>query len=347
MLSSQAAETLSSVETLIVDEVHALAGTKRGAHLAISLERLSGTGAGPQRIGLSATVNPTQQVAGFLGGNRPVRVIEPKAEKHWQTQIVVPLDDMTELRRMASPQQQDTSNSIWPWIEPRILELIDQHRSTICFCNSRRVAERLTSHLNELHALRLGAEKIVSPPPAQLMAQTDRTTGHDGTHFPVIARAHHGSVSKERRLEIEHELKTGELKCVVATSSLELGIDMGAVDLVIQVQAPPSVLQRAAAGGSCRPSSRAVSREFALSDRSGRPVGVHGHRRSDAGRGDRAAAAVAQLLDVLAQQLVSICLTSPRTADDAMPWSSRPSRSARCPFGLRRRAGRALRSLPE
>ncbi len=245
MLSSQAAETLSELETVIVNEVHALAGTKRGAHLAVSLERLSGPGAGPQRVGLSATVNPTDQVAAFLGGGRPVRTIEPQARKSWQLTISVPLDDMSELRRVPSQgDEQQASNSIWPWIEPRILDLIDHHRSTICFCNSRRVAERLTSHLNELHAMRLGGDQTQGPPPAQIMSPSDRTTGHDGTHYPVIARAHHGSVSKQRRQEIEHDLKSGALKCVVATSSLELGIDMGAVDLVIQVQSPPRLPAR-------------------------------------------------------------------------------------------------------
>ncbi|MEL4357454.1 MULTISPECIES: ATP-dependent helicase [unclassified Luteococcus] len=318
MLSSQMAETLDEVETIILDEVHALAGTKRGVHLALSLERLTALRTSPgeaQRIGLSATVEPPERVAAFLGGDRPVTVVNPPAAKTWQLDVEVPLADMTDL---SSPPGQDAadpdappSNSIWPFLEDRILELVDQHRSTICFVNSRRVAERLTAHLNDLHARRLepdGANPPPSLPPAQVMAQSGASAGNDGSHSPVIARAHHGSVSKERRAQIEADLKSGNLPCVVATSSLELGIDMGAVDLVIQVASPPSVasgLQRigraghqvgAVSQGVLLPTHRGDLVESAVlvsRMRAGQIEQVHQLRNP---------------LDVLAQQLVSLCV---------------------------------------
>src|SRR4029453_10021287 len=124
-----------------------------------------------------------------------------------------------------------------------------EHHSSIVFANSRRLAERLTAHLNELHAERLGDATKAFPPPAQVMAQSGASSGRDGNRGPVIARAHHGSVSKEQRAQIEDDLKTGLLPCVVATSSLELGIDMGAVDVVVQVEAPPSVASGLQGGG--------------------------------------------------------------------------------------------------
>lgn len=316
MLSSAAGQMLTDVETVIVDEVHALAANKRGAHLALSLERLGGRGDGPQRIGLSATVNPVAQVAAFLGGRRRVRVIEPAAAKAWDLSVVVPLEDMTQLRRAADEQGQPGSNSIWPWVEPRILELIDANRSTICFVNSRRVAERLTAHLNDLHAERLGAALRQPAPPAGYIAQSGMTMGHDGTEYPLIARAHHGSVSKQRRLEIEADLKAGRLPCVVATSSLELGIDMGTVDLVIQVQAPPSAasaMQRIGrAGHQVDATSRGIIFPVSRGDLLECTVVVQRML-------DGVLEPLSQLrnpLDVLAQQLVSICLAGPRDADD-------------------------------
>jgi ATP-dependent Lhr-like helicase len=236
MLTSAARETLTDVDTVIVDEVHAVAATKRGAHLALSLERLDSQLASPaQRIGLSATVRPLEEVARFLGGSSPVTVVAPPAEKRFDLRVVVPVEDMTELGTAparegstASGSASPTQGSIWPHVEEQIVDRILEHRSTIVFANSRRLAERLTARLNEIHA--------------------ERTESPD----EVLARAHHGSVSKDQRSIIEDDLKSGRLRCVVATSSLELGIDMGAVDLVIQVEAPPSVasgLQRVGRAG--------------------------------------------------------------------------------------------------
>ncbi|WP_245995683.1 ATP-dependent helicase [Luteococcus japonicus] len=326
MLSSQVAGTLDQVETVIVDEVHALAGTKRGAHLALSLERLDALRTVPgeaQRIGLSATVRPPEAVAAFLGGDRPVSVVAPPSAKTWQLDVEVPLEDMTDLSNPPGQDPDDpdapVSNSIWPFLEDRILQLVDQHRSTICFVNSRRVAERLTSHLNDLHARRLATDEAASPPglpPAQVMAQSGASAGNDGSQVPVVARAHHGSVSKQRRAEIEADLKGGRLPCVVATSSLELGIDMGAVDLVIQVSSPPSVasgLQRigraghqvgAVSHGVILPTHRGDLVESAVVStrmKEGRIESVHRLRNP---------------LDVLAQQLVSICVETRHPVED-------------------------------
>jgi len=269
LLTSQARETLRGVETVIVDEVHAVAGNKRGAHLALSLERLdslrgsSDRGAqAAQRVGLSATVRPVEEVAAFLGGSRAVTVVQPPSPKRIELQVVVPVEDMTELDTMPGRGGEDEENrggpasrrSIWPHVEERVLDLIEQHKSTIVFVNSRRLAERLCARLNELAAERAPGldEPGLSAPavraPAQVMAQAGAATG-----APLeIARAHHGSVSRQERAEIEEALKAGRLPAVVATSSLELGIDMGAVDLVVQVEAPPSVasgLQRVGRAG--------------------------------------------------------------------------------------------------
>ena len=279
MLTSAARDVLRHVQTVIIDEVHALAGTKRGAHLALSLERLdalvaeqAGTSGEAsshrpfQRIGLSATVRPPERVARYLGGVHPVTVVAPPASKAWDLSVVVPVEDMGDLASTASTPSPDLDSdgsppprpSIWPHVENQILDLIDAHHSTIVFANSRRLAERLTAHLNELQAERDeearatdpppdgGAEPPGTPtthaPPAEIMAQSGSSAGHDGsTGARVVARAHHGSVSKEQRAQIEADLKSGRLPCVVATSSLELGIDMGAVDIVVQVEAPPSV----------------------------------------------------------------------------------------------------------
>ena len=276
MLTSQARETLAEVETVIVDEVHAVAGTKRGAHLAVTLARLDAMLGKPvQRIGLSATVEPHETVARFLGGNAPVRIVAPESKKNWNLTVTVPVEDMSDLG--GAPSVEDTAEggyapqaSIWPHVEEKIVDLIEANRSTIVFANSRRLAERLTARLNEIHAYRLEAAAATgtddaapapgtgtSRPPAQIMAQAgvsvlrreDLAAEDDG---PVLARAHHGSVSKDQRALIEDDLKSGRLRCVVATSSLELGIDMGAVDLVVQVESPPSVasgLQRVGRAG--------------------------------------------------------------------------------------------------
>lgn len=252
ILTSAAREILADVESVVVDEVHALAGTKRGAHLAVSLARLDRMARRPiQRIGLSATVRPTETAARFLGGDQPVDVVNAASVKRWDLQIQVPVEDMGDLavRRGGA---QEPADSIWPHVEHRIVELITQHRSTIVFANSRRLAERLTARLNEIHAAQMRAPTPPTParagPPAELMAQSGSSSGA----APTLARAHHGSVSKEQRASIEQDLKAGRLRAVVATSSLELGIDMGAVDLVIQVEAPPSVasgLQRVGRSG--------------------------------------------------------------------------------------------------
>ena len=284
MLTASARETLRGIETVIVDEVHAVASTKRGAHLALSLERLDLLLDKPaQRIGLSATVRPHEEVARFLAGSAPVTIVAPKSTKKFDLSVVVPVEDMTELGTTAplegSAAGAPPQGSIWPHVEEKIVDRILEHRSTIVFANSRRLAERLTGRLNEIYAERLAdaasagpadsAGRVAStserierrtepvevtpaadglPFPAQAIGQSGTTSGA----APLLARAHHGSVSKDQRAIIEDDLKTGRLRCVVATSSLELGIDMGAVDLVIQVESPPSVasgLQRIGRAG--------------------------------------------------------------------------------------------------
>ena len=246
MLTSAARETLAAVQTVIVDEIHAIAGGKRGAHLALSLERLDDLRGGrpAQRIGLSATVRPPEELARFLSGQSPTTIVAPRAAKTVELAVEVPVPDMANL----------ANNTIWPDVEARLVDLIESHGSTIVFANSRRLAERLTSRLNEIHAERSGVELsadanpgVAGGAPAYVMA-SGQTFGAP----PLLARAHHGSVSKEQRALVEEDLKRGLLKAVVATSSLELGIDMGAVDLVIQVEAPPSVasgLQRIGRAG--------------------------------------------------------------------------------------------------
>ena len=232
MLTSAVRSALRTVRWVIVDEVHAVAGSKRGAHLALSLERLEEITDRPaQRIGLSATQRPLETIAGFLGGGtvtdgvwtpRPVTVIDVPQDRDLEVEVVVPVEDMNEPGE-PDPLDPDSTptRSIWPAVYPELLDQINAHNSTIVFANSRRLAERVCSELNNL----AGAE---------------------------IARAHHGSVAREQRLEIEESLKRGELKAVVATSSLELGIDMGTVDLVLQIEAPNSVasgLQRVGRSG--------------------------------------------------------------------------------------------------
>ncbi|MEU3115179.1 DEAD/DEAH box helicase [Micromonospora chalcea] len=322
LLTSAARDSLRGVDTVILDEVHAVAGTKRGAHLALSLERLDALLERPaQRIGLSATVRPIDVCARFLGGARPVDVVQPPADKTIEVSVQVPVEDMTRLDEQEPPEDDlgglaPRRPSIWPAVEERVFSLIRAHRSTIVFTNSRRSAERLCARLNELAAeeleaasapdgsrvarggepvrvsdllpgvdgppagdeaglddadglgpmsgsgpadgsrARRGAEAFGGPvgpvraprQPAEVMAQSGAATGAPA----VIARAHHGSVSREERKQIEEALKSGRLPAVVATSSLELGIDMGAVDLVVQIEAPPSVaagLQRVGRAG--------------------------------------------------------------------------------------------------
>ena len=252
LLTSQGREMLRSARTLILDEVHAVAGTKRGAHLALSVERLDRLVGEPvQRVGLSATQRPIEEIGRFVSGARPIRIVDAGTRKELDLKVVVPVEDMREPRLEASAAKPPTpgrntaapaappgagattdpllgtggegtpSTSIWPSIYPELLRLVEEHRSTIVFVNNRRLAERLALRLNEL------AEK-------------------------EIARAHHGSLAREQRVEVEELLKLGQIPCLVATSSLELGIDMGAVDLVIQVESPKSVargLQRIGRAG--------------------------------------------------------------------------------------------------
>ena len=278
LLTSQARESLRGVDTVIVDEVHAVAGTKRGAHLAVSLERLDALREAvgepvAQRIGLSATVRPVDEVSTFLAGGRPVTIVQPESRKQWDLSVVVPVEDMSQLGEPTGDHSGPAAGgerraSIWPHVEEKVLDLIESHRSTIVFSNSRRLAERLTARLNELANDRIEALELAQDPergegraPAELMGQsgsghglpdTVAARGGDGPGSAVVARAHHGSVSREQRSIVEEQLKAGQLPAVVATSSLELGIDMGAVDLVIQVESPPSVasgLQRVGRAG--------------------------------------------------------------------------------------------------
>lgn len=258
MLTSNARETLRNVSTVIIDEIHAVAGTKRGSHLALSLERLDRLLQRPaQRIGLSATVRPVDRVAGFLGGTQPTTVVNPESSRRLELRIVVPVEDMADIPATGGPigstSHPAQTGSIWPHVTAHILDQIEDRRSTIVFVNSRGLAEKLTARLNELYAERHEAQSPTPPAaPVNYESWSGGTQGRATGVAPLIARSHHGSVSKEQRGEIEAALKSGELRCVVATSSLELGIDMGLVDLVIQVGAPPTVasgLQRIGRAG--------------------------------------------------------------------------------------------------
>ena len=246
MLTSEARHTLANVHTVIIDEIHAMAATKRGAHLMLSLERLETiTARPPQRIGLSATQRPLEEVARFLGGARPVTIVDAGIRKPMELQVVVPVEDMGQMGKVvhelrsgpASSALAGQRSSIWPSIYPRILEQVLAHRSTIIFCNARRQAERLAARLNELALDMTGGAGL----------RQDAPTG-DGD----LVKAHHGSLAREQRIIVEDRLKRGDLRAIVATSSLELGIDMGAVDLVIQVESPGAVsrgLQRVGRAG--------------------------------------------------------------------------------------------------
>jgi ATP-dependent Lhr-like helicase len=316
LLTSQAREALRGVETVIIDEVHAVCGTKRGAHLALSLERLDALLDKPaQRIGLSATVRPIDETARFLGGTAPVEVVQPPTAKTIEVSVQVPVEDMTRLDEVVAEDDDGSPRtaSIWPAVEQRVLELIEAHRSTIVFTNSRRGAERLCARINELAAARAGLPPPEpSSPPAAMMAQA----GAAGGAPPVVARAHHGSVSREERKHIEEALKSGQLPAVVATSSLELGIDMGAVDLVVQIEAPPSVaagLQRIGRAGH---QVGAVSRGVVFPKHRGDLVScaVVAERMVEGG--------IEELryprnpLDVLAQQIVAMVSMEPWHVDE-------------------------------
>ncbi|HJQ05514.1 MAG TPA: DEAD/DEAH box helicase, partial [Nocardioides sp.] len=303
MLTSQARETLHGIEAVIVDEVHAVAGTKRGAHLALSLARLDALLPTPaQRIGLSATVRPTEEVARFLGGPEPVEIVAPPASKQWDLRVEVPVEDMTALPQQSAIEEEldgpAQRPSIWPHVEQRVADLIGESRSTIVFTNGRRTAERLTARLNEIAA---GESADGVAPPAQVMAQSGASAGS----APLLARTHHGSVSKEQRALVEDDLKSGRLPAVVATSSLELGIDMGAVDRVVQIASPPSVasaLQRVGrAGHQVGEVSRGVFFPQHRGDLVPAAVSVSRMRTGDI----ESLRIPANPLDVLAQQIVA------------------------------------------
>jgi len=297
MLSSSVREILTGVEAVIVDEIHAVAQTKRGSHLAVTLERLDRwvrdhaeedhalRAAGPvsdsglslpgessessppaaeasdhpsiQRIGLSATQRPLERIGQFLvGPKRECRIVDAGQKKALDLEIVVPVEDMADPGAPAYPSEDGPPpteiepsahvRSIWPAIYPRLLELVEEHTSTMIFVNNRRAAERLAKRLNELAN---GEGESELPATEQAGHHEDAGEPHE---FVEIARAHHGSLSHEERANVEEMLKSGQLPCLVATSSLELGIDMGAVDLVIQVESPKSVtrgLQRIGRAG--------------------------------------------------------------------------------------------------
>ena len=269
LLTSQARETLRGVETVIVDEVHAVAGNKRGAHLALSLERLDalrGDAPPAQRVGLSATVRPVEEVATFLGGTRAVTVVQPPSPKRIELQVVVPVEDMTELdtmtrarlrRRRGEPGAAAVDLAARrgagarpdraAQVHDRVRELAAAGRAAVR--SAERAGRRAGSRDEAAEEAKLSRLwETGAKPPAEIMAQAGAAAGAPAE----VARAHHGSVSRQERAEIEEALKAGRLPAVVATSSLELGIDMGAVDLVVQVEAPPSVasgLQRVGRAG--------------------------------------------------------------------------------------------------
>jgi len=302
MLTSKARETLANVDVVIIDEIHAMAATKRGSHLMLSLERLEELCEHPfQRVALSATQRPLDEIARFLGGfepgpeggpvQRPVTVVDAGATKELQIEVVVPIDDMGSLGEMVEPSidapatEVAERRSIWPSIHPRLLDLVNANNSTLIFANARRLTERLAAHLNEL----------------------------DGEE---IVLAHHGSLSRERRLQIEDSLKRGELKGLVATSTLELGIDMGAVDMVVQVSSPGSVasgMQRIGrAGHRVGEPSRGKIFPKHRADLLETAVVVDRMKRGliEETRYPRAP------LDVLAQQIVAMCAMDDWPVDD-------------------------------
>src|SRR4051794_28636508 len=347
VLTSAARESLRGVETVILDEVHAVSGTKRGAHLALTLERLDALLERPaQRIGLSATVRPIDEVSRFLGGSRAVTVVQPPAAKTIEVSVVVPVEDMTELGEAPPFEGSAAGNerraSIWPALEERIVDLVEQHRSTIVFCNSRRTAERLTSRLNEIateraHGPLPDLDSFPAAHPGQggvgrPVAPWGNGIGQGGEGTVEIARAHHGSVSREQRVEIEEALKAGRLPAVVATSSLELGIDMGAVDLVVQVESPPSVASGLQRVGRAGHQVGAISRGIVLPKYRGDLVqcAVVAERMVEGGI--EATTYPRNPLDVLAQQVVAMCAMDAWEVDElaavvrrAAPFASLPA----------------------
>ncbi|RDG38248.1 ATP-dependent helicase [Streptomyces corynorhini] len=330
MLTSSARDALAGIETVILDEVHAVAGTKRGAHLALSLERLDELLPRPaRRIGLSATVRPVEEVARYLSPQRRVEIVQPASGKEFDLSVVVPVEDLGELGGSpASDAGGAEKPSIWPHVEERIADLVQAHRSTIVFANSRRLAERLCNRLNEI-----GYERATGEPmpeehsPAQLMAQSGAARGAP----PLLARAHHGSVSKEQRAQVEEDLKAGRLPAVVATSSLELGIDMGAVDLVIQVESPPSVASGLQRVGRAGHQVGAVSTGVVFPKYRGDLVQAAVVTERMRGGEIEALRVPANPLDVLAQQLVALVALDSRQADDLLALARRSAPFASLP----------------
>jgi ATP-dependent Lhr-like helicase len=280
ILTSNAREMLNRVEAVIVDEIHAVAHSKRGSHLALTLERLEAhvrsrvgvtqpsdeglpaTGsarAGIQRIGLSATQNPLEEIGRFLvGPHRQVKIIDAGVKKQLDLRIEVPVESMAEPESTGDPLQpvaggESTRGSIWPAIYPQLLKLVRERTSTIIFVNNRRSAERVALRLNELAAREQADKEDEKAASGGWAGSRSGDAPQDGsTGVADIARAHHGSLAREERTKVEELLKAGQLPCLVATSSLELGIDMGAVDLVLQIESPKSVargLQRIGRAG--------------------------------------------------------------------------------------------------
>ncbi|HEY6553360.1 MAG TPA: DEAD/DEAH box helicase, partial [Vicinamibacteria bacterium] len=303
MLTSLARAVLASVEVVIVDEIHALVATKRGAHLALSLERLEEISRAPlQRIGLSATQRPLETVARYLGGGegvrtwkpRPVSIVDAGARKAFDLTVEVPVEDMSRLGEAMLPTSEEMPEgtgrraprrSIWPAIHPRLLELVRAHRSTLVFVNSRRLAERLAGALNEL-------------------AEAE------------VARAHHGSIAREQRVEMEDALKAGRLPCMVATSSLELGIDMGAIDLVVQIETPPSVASGIQRIGRASHQVEAVSRGIIFPKFRGDLLATAAITRAMKDGAVEETRIPENPLDVLAQQIAASCVEGSRKVDD-------------------------------
>jgi len=350
MLTSNARGLFESVELVILDEIHVLVGQKRGAHLALSLERVAElAGREIQRVGLSATQRPLETVARYLGGGhpkkktwmpRPVAIVDAGAKKAFEIRVEVPVEDMTRLGepllppppkaaraetgyvRELGPTSQRAARrptpledvpegpasavprrSIWPNVHERLLELIRAHRSTIVFTNSRRLAERLAAALNEL-----GGEELV--------------------------RAHHGSIAREQRLEIEEALKAGRLPAIVATSSLELGIDMGAVDLVVQIETPPSVASGMQRIGRASHQVEAVSKGIILPKYRGDLLATAAITRAMHEGKVEETRLPENALDVLAQQLVSICAVRERRLDELYDLVRRAAPFATLPRSL-------------
>jgi ATP-dependent Lhr-like helicase len=318
VLTSRARAFLASVETVIVDEIHAVVGTKRGTHLALSLERLEQAARRPlQRIGLSATQRPLEEVARYLGGGeglrtwkpRPVTIVDAGARKAFDLQVEVPVEDMSRLGKVLEPEKGEIPEgpaslaqrrSIWPAIHPRLLELVRTHRSTILFVNSRRLAERLAASLNDLAG-------------------------------ETIARAHHGSIARDQRLEIEDALKAGRLPALVATSSLELGIDMGAVDLVIQIEAPTSVASGMQRIGRAGHQVEAVSRGVIVPKYRGDLLASAAITKAMKEGAVEETRVPQNPLDVLAQHLVAMAALGERETDELYALVRRAAPFARLP----------------